>query len=160
MQLMRVTRKLVPSCSSPAGCRLQSEGRKQCKNAEPECRAGEACRNCAHTTNREKSISSPPKCTAQFILKLQTYSELFPWTPKAGLTPRAPFSNLIFEDAHETCANDEELSPSSPLPGLFHLGLNLDLYDSNSETDGLNRWDKMQLRLGRKRTVQNFEFRK
>ena len=55
-------------------------------------------------------------------------------TPKAGLTPRAPFSNLIFEDAHETCANDEELPLSSPLPRLFHPGLNLDLFnDSNSD---------------------------
>ena len=53
-----------------------------------------------------------------------------PVTPKAGLTPRASYSNVMFTDAHETCANlnDQELQ-ASPLPGLF---------PSHSSTQAIN----------------------
>ena len=37
------------------------------KNAEPECRTREACRNFAHT-NRNKFIPPPPKCAARLTI--------------------------------------------------------------------------------------------
>ena len=85
-----------------------------------------------HTNKKCSSLRPLMRCSIyskisnliELFLWLQT--DLLPFYPpkeseqglpaiaKAGMTPRAFFSNLMFEDAHETCANDRE--PSSPLP--------------------------------------------
>ena len=68
-----------------------------------------------------------------------------PVTPKAGLNPHASFSNLIFglEDAHKTCANDQELSPSpSPRPVNFILVVSIQEMTQTPSTT--SKWECKQ----------------
>ena len=59
--------------------------------------------------------------SSQWIFTPNESEQEQPVTPKAGLTPRTSFSNLMFGDA---CANDQELPPP-PSPSLFHPSINL-----------------------------------
>lgn len=78
------------------------------------------------------SLPSSTSTSQCIFTRDESEQELLPVTPKAGLTPRASFSNLLmFENAHKSCENDNSeelpLAPSSPLPSLFHSTSSLNL---------------------------------
>lgn len=83
-------------------------------------------------------LSESSSSSLQWIFTTRKESEQeLPVTPKAGLTPRASFSNLMFGDAHETCVNDQELPPSSPSPSI-NLELKNDPFNGSESDSNLD----------------------